>query len=90
MIGWLAFSLFFYTVLIYVWVRGLGIVQRHKPQLMVTFYFIMAAIRFTMALTIVALYMILSTHTRQEATTFCVTFSLMYVAMVIISITLKH
>ena len=90
MIGWLAFSLFFYTVLIYVWVRGFGIVQRHKPQLMVTFYFVMAAIRFTMALTIVALYMILSTHTRQEATTFCVTFSLMYVAMVIISITLKH
>lgn len=90
MTGWLVLSLVFYTLLIYVWIKGMGMVQKHKPQLMVTFYYVMAAIRFSMALTIVALYMIFSTHTRQETMTFCVVFSLMYVAMVIISITLKH
>ena len=50
----------------------------------------MASIRFVMALTVVALYMLFSRHTHEEAVTFCLTFSLMYVAMVIISIMLKH
>ena len=50
----------------------------------------MASIRFVMALTIVALYMMFSRHTQEEAVMFCLAFSLMYVAMVIISIMLKH
>lgn len=50
----------------------------------------MASIRFVMALTIVALYMMFSQHTQEEAMMFCLIFSLMYVAMVIISIMLKH
>ena len=90
MTAWIVFALFFYTLLIYAWVKGLGAVQRYQPEKAVTFYFIMAAIRFTMALTVVALYMLFARHTQEEAVTFCLIFTLMYVAMVIISIMLKH
>lgn len=90
MIGWTLCSIIFYTLMVYVWVKGLGIVKQHAPQKAVMFYFIMAAIRFTMALTLVGLYMLLSEHTQKEAASFCVTFCVMYVAMVIISIILKH
>jgi len=90
MLLWLVFAVVFYTLLIYVWVMGLKAVQKYQPEKAVTFYFIMASIRFVMALTIVALYMLFSTHTHEEAVVFCLIFSLMYVAMVIISIMLKH
>lgn len=90
MLPWLVFSAFFFTLLIYVWVMGLKAVQRYQPEKAVTFYFIMASIRFVMALTMVALYMMFSRHTQEEAVMFCLAFSLMYVAMVIISIMLKH
>jgi len=90
MLLWLVFAVVFYTLLIYVWVMGLKAVQKYQPEKAVTFYFIMASIRFVMALTIVALYMLFSTHTHEEAAVFCLIFSLMYVAMVIISIMLKH
>lgn len=90
MMPWIALALVINTLLIIIWVKGLGAVQKYQPDKAVTFYFIMAAIRFTVALTVVALYMLLSTHTREEAMTFCLTFTLMYVAMVIISIMLKH
>lgn len=87
---WIVFSVFFYTLLIYAWVVGLRAVQRYQPERAVTYYFIMASIRFVMALTIVALYMLFAQHTHEEAVTFCLAFTLMYVAMVIISIILKH
>ena len=90
MMPWIALALVIYTILIIIWVKGLGAVQKYQPDKAVTFYFIMAAIRVAVALTVVALYMLLSTHTREEAMTFCLTFTLMYVAMVIISIMLKH
>ena len=90
MLPWIALTITIYTLLVIIWVKGLGAVQKYQPDKAVTFYFIMAAIRFTVALTVVALYMLLSTHTREEAMVFCLAFSLMYVAMVIISIMLKH
>lgn len=90
MLPWIALTITIYTLLVIIWVKGLGAVQKYQPDKAVTFYFIMAAIRFTVALTVVALYMMLSTHTREEAMAFCLTFTLMYVAMVIISIMLKH
>ena len=90
MLPWIALTITIYTLLVIIWVKGLGAVQKYQPDKAVTFYFIMAAIRFTVALTVVALYMLLSTHTREEAMTLCLAFSLMYVAMVIISIMLKH
>lgn len=90
MLPWIALTITIYTLLVIIWVKGLGAVQKYQPDKAVTFYFIMAAIRFTVALTVVALYMLLSTHTREEAMIFCLAFSLMYVAMVIISIMLKH
>ena len=68
---WLVFSVFFYTLLIYAWVVGLRAVQRYQPEKAVTYYFIMASIRFVMALTVVALYMLFSRHTHEKAVTFC-------------------
>jgi len=87
---WIVLVLVVFTMLTVVWVKGLGAVQRYQPEKAVTFYFLVAAVRFVVAITIVALYMLLSEHTREEAMVFCLISSLMYVAMVIISIMLKH
>jgi hypothetical protein len=68
----------------------LDTVQKHQPEGVVSFYFVIAAIRFLMALTIVALYLLFDNHTHSEAVTFCAIFSLMYVVAIIVSIALKH
>ena len=90
MVGWIVFSMFFFTVLTMVWIKGLGVVKRTQPEKAVTFYFIMAAIRFLMSLTVVLLFLLFATRTHEETVIFCVTFCVMYVAMVITSIALKH
>jgi predicted transcriptional regulator len=90
MIVWISVAVAYYALFIYIWVKGLGIVQEHQPDKAVTFYFVMASIRFIMALTIVALYLLFSTHTHREAVLFCTTFSLMYIIAIIVSVALKH
>ena len=90
MILWIIVAIVYYTLFIYRWVKGLGTVKEYQPEGMVKFYFIMASIRFIMALTIVALFMIFGHHTHQEAVVFCTTFSLMYVLAIIVSVVLKH
>lgn len=87
---WIILALFVFTLLTVVWIKGLGAVKKYQPDKAVAFYFLLAAIRFIVAMTIVALYMLLGEHTREEAMQFCLIFSLMYVSMVIISIMLKH
>ena len=61
---WIVLVLVVFTMLTVVWVKGLGAVQRYQPEKAVTFYFLVAAVRFVVAITIVALYMLLSEHTR--------------------------
>ncbi len=87
---WIWVAVVYYTLFIYVWVKGLDTVQKHQPEGVVRFYFVIASIRFLMALTIVALYMLFSNHTHSEAVAFCTIFSLMYVVAIIVSIVLKH
>ena len=87
---WIIIAVVYYTLFVYVWVKGLETVRKLQPESVVTFYFVMAAIRFAMALTIVALYMLLDAHTHAEAVLFCTIFSLMYIAALVTSMTLKH
>ena len=87
---WILVAIVYYTLFIYVWVKGLGTIQEHQPEGVVKFYFVIASIRFLMALTIVALYMLFSHHTHHEAAVFCTVFSLMYAVAIIVSIALKH
>jgi len=90
MMFWIIVAVVFYTLFIYIWVKGLDAVQKHQPEGAVKFYFIIASIRFVMALTIVALYMLFGNHTHREAVVFCTTFTLMYVVAIIVSVALKH
>jgi len=87
---WIFIAVVYYTLFIYIWVKGLDTVQKHQPEGVVRFYFVIASIRFLMALTIVAFYMLFSTHTHDEAVVFCTIFSLMYVVAIIVSVALKH
>jgi lipopolysaccharide export LptBFGC system permease protein LptF len=87
---WIIVAILYYTLFIITWVKGLGAVKEHQPEGVVKFYFVMAMIRFVMALTIVALYMLFSDHTQGEAAVFCVTFSAMYVIAIVVSVALKH
>lgn len=87
---WIFVATVFYTIFIYVWVKGLGTIKEHNPEGTVKFYFVIASIRFIMALTIVALFMLFSNSTHKEAVVFCTTFSLMYIIAIIVSIILKH
>lgn len=90
MTPWIVVATLYYLLFIYSWVKGLGMVQRYQPTEVVRFYFVVAAIRFVMALTIVALFMLFGSHSRGEATVFCTAFSLMYALAIIVSVALKH
>ncbi len=87
---WIFVAVVYYTLFIYIWVKGLDTVQKHQPESAVKSYFVIASIRFLMALTIVALYMLFSNNTHGENVVFCTAFSLMYAVAIIVSVALKH
>ena len=90
MTAWIAVAIAYFTLFIYIWVKGLGIVKERQPDGMVRFYFLAVTIRFIVGLTIVALYLLFNHHTRGEAVAFCTAFSLMYVLAIVVSVALRH
>lgn len=87
---WIIIAAVFYALFIYTWVKGLGIVKEHQPDGVVRFYFLASSVRFVVALTIVALFLIFSKHSQTEAVVFCTSFSLMYVLAIVVSVVIRH
>lgn len=85
-----ALTIAVYTTLATVWVRALDIVRREKPIAVVTFYFITAAIRFTAALLITAIYALLIARTHHEAVAFALFLCAVYVLTTTVATVIKH
>lgn len=87
---WVIFlSVLFFTVLGVAYVKGYDFVKRRSPEHLVHFYLVMATIRLLLVVTVVAVYVILS-DSREESIRFAAMFIGMYVAMMIITLVLKH
>jgi len=85
----ISFSALFFTLLGMTYIKGYDFVKAHSPERLPQFYLIMAAIRFLLIATVVAIYaVLLSNHT--ATLHFAVMFLGMYVVMMVITLILKH
>lgn len=82
-------SALFFTLLGGLYVKGYNFVKAHKPEKLVTFYFITATVRFVFVSTIIAIYAVMSQN-RDDANLFAAMFFGMYAVMMVITLTLKH
>ncbi|MBQ9356497.1 MAG: hypothetical protein IJT98_04335 [Prevotella sp.] len=81
---------FFFTVLGAAYVKGYDVVKAHSPEHLAHFYLIMAAARMLLSGTAVAIYVLLVAQSREDAIRFALTFIIMYVVMMVVTLTLRH
>lgn len=82
-------SVLFFTVLGVAYVKGYDFVKSRSPEHLVHFYLVMATIRLVLVATVVAIYVFLSVS-KEDSIHFAAMFIGMYVAMMIITLILKH
>ncbi len=82
-------SALFFLLLGLAYVKGYDVVKRHAPDRLVHFYLIMATVRMLLVGTVVALYVLFAAN-REHAVRFALIFLIMYVAMMVITLRLRH
>ena len=82
-------SALFFTLLGLAYVKGYDVVKRHAPDRLVHFYLIMATVRMLLVGTAVVLY-VLFAPSHEEAVRFVLLFIIMYVAMMVTTLILRH
>ena len=80
---------FFFTLLGTAYVKGYDIVKSKSPEHLPQFYLIMATIRMLLVLTVVGICILL-TENRENATHIAVVSIGIYVAMMVITLSLRH
>ena len=71
------------------YVKGYDMVKSRSPEHLPHFYLAMAAIRMLLVLTAVGIYVLLAGN-RDNSVTFVLTCLGMYVAMMVVTLTLRH
>ena len=84
------FGLLFFTLLGMSYVKGYDVVKKHSPEHLVHFYLIMATVRMLLVGTVVALYVLLIASNREDAIRFALIYIIMYVAMMVVTLKLRH
>lgn len=82
-------SALFFLLLGTMYVKGYDIVKKHSPEHLVHFYIILATIRFILVASVVGVYAFTSPD-RTDTIHFAMMFLGMYVAMMVITLILKH
>lgn len=82
-------SALFFTLLGMAYVKGYDVVKSHSPEHLVHFYLIMATVRMLLIGTIVVLY-VLFAENREDAIRFALLFIIMYVVMMVITLSMRH
>ena len=82
-------SALFFTLLGMAYVKGYDAVKSRSPEHLVHFYLIMATVRMLLVGTVVALY-VLFAEKREDAIRFALAFIIMYVAMMVVTLKLRH
>lgn len=78
-----------FTLLTLAYIKGYHFVKKHAPGQMVNFHFIMVAIRFLFAVTAVGLYATFADN-REDTMHFAALILGLYLAMIVITLILKH
>ncbi|MBO4820753.1 MAG: hypothetical protein J5548_04725 [Prevotella sp.] len=87
---WLVFAaVMLYTTLTVVYVKGVRMVESVSPDNLVRFHFIMVAIRFLLSLTLVGVYVLFSKD-RTASIHFAALVVVLYLAMIAVTLILKH
>ena len=77
------------TLLGVAYVKGYDLVKEKSPDHLPQFYLVMTTIRMLLLLTVVASYVLL-TDSREDAIRFALIFFGMYVAMMIVTLSMRH
>ena len=87
---WLVFAaVLLYTTLTVAYVKGVKMVERVAPDTLVKFHFIMVAIRFLLSVTLVGIYVLFSKD-RAATIHFAALVVVLYLAMIAVTLILKH
>lgn len=86
----LAFSLVFFSLLGLAYVKGYDFVKKNAPEHLVHFYLIMTVIRMVMVLTVVAIYTLLISQSKDDSIHFAAGFLIFYCVMMIVTLIYKH
>lgn len=78
-----------FALLTLAYIKGYHFVKKHAPDQMVNFHFIMVAIRFLFAVTAVGLY-VTFVDNREDTMHFAALILGLYLAMIVITLILKH
>ena len=82
-------SALFFFLLGFAYVKGYDIVKQHSPEHLPHFYLIMATIRMLLVGTVVALY-VFFTENREDTIRFAIIIIIMYIAMMVVTLKLRH
>lgn len=82
-------TLALYTTLTVVYVKGARMVERLSPDYLVRFHFIMVAIRFFLSVTLVGIFVLLSKD-KSATMHFAALVVVLYLAMIAVTLILKH
>lgn len=87
---WMVFAtVLLYTTLTVAYVRGVRMVKRLSPDNLVRFHFIMVVIRFLLSVTLVGIYVLFSKD-RTATIHFAALVVALYLAMIAVTLILKH
>ncbi|MBO4606761.1 MAG: hypothetical protein J5682_02550 [Prevotella sp.] len=78
-----------FALLTVVYLKGYDYVKAHAPEHLVNFYFIMVAVRFLFAVTMVGLYTFFSAD-REDTIHFAALVLVLYFTMMAVTLILKH
>ena len=78
-----------YTTLTVAYVKGVRMVEKLSPDGLVKFHFIMVAIRFFLSITLVGIYVLFSKD-RTATIHFAALVVVLYLAMIAVTLILKH
>ena len=88
-IGTIFLAVFVFTLLTVADVKGYDFVKRKSPDNLVRFYFIIAAVRFLFAVTMVGIYTLFSKD-REDTIHFAALILVLYTVMIAVSLITKH
>lgn len=80
----------FFTLLGAAYVKGYDIVKKHSPEHLVHFYLIMATARMLLVATVLAVYVLAVSHSREESIRFALIYIIMYIVMMAVTLRMRH
>ena len=72
------------------WIVGYGLMKKHSPENLPRFYLVLAVIRIVLVLTVTGIYILFISSSAAQSKSFALMVIAMYVAMMAITLKIKH